>query len=381
MWDIASSPARAVTQLGWLVFATVDVALMWALPGLETIPYHLVWASFALLYGLFPWSFRVSALAFTGVTVATGIPLIEHARWGIIGWEECSEIVLMGVIAALLMWHVRRNFVTQQELRNVNESERIRSHYREIATRFGSHEIRTRLAIARSVTEMIRDSAGIDGAHLSDQTHEDADLVLTELDKATALSSKLLAFVRLGGESGEQPIDLEELLASITRRWVFAADREWSYASFPGLVLGDPERVEVLLDCLLENAVKFTEPGDRISVDARRTDDHILIAVEDGGRGIPATDIERVTRLFETGSTAGDQAGSGLGLGMVRAMMESRGGRVQVSSIEGQGTTVILGIPYRRGADPRPALRMSSAPAVAHIDTSLADPVAVAAGG
>ena len=111
------------------------------------------------------------------------------------------------------------------------------------------------------------------------------------------------------------------------------------------MVFGDPERLEAALDCLIENAVKFTSDSDSIPLRAISAAGEVQISVCDSGVGIPREDLARVTELFQTGSTAGDRAGSGLGLAIVRAIINARGGRLDVASAVGVGACVTIHIP------------------------------------
>jgi two-component system OmpR family sensor kinase len=339
MSAIDSSPAKRVVAATWLTFAVVNTWLMFALPGKETIPYHLIWASFAFLYGLIPWSRRTTWIGFWGITVATGVPLIEHAWSLVIGWEECSEIVLMGVLVALLIWHVDRHRAAQAHLQSQREIEAMRSNNREITARFGSHEVRTRLTIARGFVELIRNAA------VDEMTRADADLVIEELDKASALTTKLLTLVRVEASTPRQPFHLDDLIERVVRRWEATAKRAWSADSSVGVLFGDPERLEAALDCLIENALKFTTTTDAIEVSARASGDHVLISVRDTGDGIPERDLQRILEVFQTGSAAGARAGSGLGLAIVRAVAESRGGALEVASTETVGTCFTIRAP------------------------------------
>src|ERR1700712_1377205 len=282
MLDTDSLPARRLLGACWLVFAAGNCGLMFLVPGEETIPYHLIWASFALLYGLVPWSRFITWLCFWSVTIATGLPLVRHARAGVIGWEECSEIVLMGVLVALLIWHVDRQRAAQNRLQLQGELEARRNHNRHITAQFGSHEVRTRLTIARGFVELIKSTSA------EEQVRGDAEVVLAELDKASALATKLLTLVSVEAPTPGQPLHLDDLLQSIMLRWEATASRRWSLDSSVGIMFGDPERVEAALDCLIENAVKLTTAGARISVTAWIEDGHVTLSVSDSGLGIPA---------------------------------------------------------------------------------------------
>ena len=332
----------------WAVFAGVNCYLTFALPGNETIPYHLIWASFALLYGLCPWPQLPTRIIFIVITAVTGVALARHAIAGIIRWEECSEIVLMGAILALLIWHVNRQWTAQARLRALQEADRYRSEQRENAARFGSHEVRTRLTIARGYAQLIADQSA------EPTVREDARLVVAELVKASALATNLLTLVRVVEPSAPEPVDVDAMLAETLRRWSVTADRIWSAQSFVGTVQADNERFEAVLDCLLENAVRFTVPGDTIAMTAHCRNGELLLTVRDTGAGIPPADLDTVFEIFWTAPSAGERAGSGLGLAIVKAATEARGGTVSVQSALGHGTTFTLRLPVSRAA-PSPA--------------------------
>ncbi|WP_207344816.1 HAMP domain-containing sensor histidine kinase [Arthrobacter sp. E3] len=338
MLDIGSR-SKTVLAVAWVVFAGVNCYLTFVLPGKETIPFHLVWASFALLYGLCPWPRRATMVAFVVVTTVTGAALVGHAIAGNIEWEECTEIILMAGIMALLIWHVNRQRNSQARLQALQQADRRRSQQRENAARFGSHEVRTRLTIARGYAQLIADQS------TEPTVREDAELVVAELIKASALATNLLTLVRVVEPPTTEPVDVDLMLAAILRRWSVTADRNWSAQSAVGTVQGDNERLEAILDCLLENAVRFTEPGDTIAVTADAQGGELVLTVRDTGAGIPAADLDTVFEVFRTGSAAGERAGSGLGLAIVKAVTEARGGTVSVASSLGHGAAFTLRLP------------------------------------
>jgi signal transduction histidine kinase len=346
MWVTDSPRVRRSFAVAWVVFASTNALLMYLLPGEETIPYHLIWASFAFLYGLSPWRPALTWSVFSAITIVTGIAMIRHASMQIIGWEECSEIVLMGVIAGLLIWHVNRHWDERRQIAELREAERVRAANRELATRFGSHELRTRLTIARGLTDLIR--ATTDDQSISN----DAALAVSELDKATTLASSLMTLFRVDGSQELDELDLDELLDSLVRRWTARADRDWVATPAVGTVLGHAERLEAAVDCLVENAVKFTQDGDRITIDAWVDGRDAVVAVSDTGAGIPPEDLDRVTELFHTSSNAGERAGHGLGLAIVRAAVDARGGTLSIASSLGVGTRITIRFPHGQPAGP-----------------------------
>jgi len=357
----SSQATKAWFSAIFLICAVVNVILVFVMVGQETIPYHLVWASFALMYGFWPWPRKLTWTVVGIITLVTGIPLVMHADEGAIGWSECSEILLMGVIMALLIWHVNRQWAARDRLLAIQAEERRQTEQRETASRFGSHEVRTRLTIARGFAQLIADTTP------DPDVRADATVVVTELDKASVLATNLLTLVRVVQPSPQTMVDVDELIGIIVRRWSVTASRTWSASSDVGTIPADPERLEAALDCLLENAIKFTEIGDDIEIEAELKDKALVLKVRDSGAGIPREDVGRVFDLFETSSNAGERAGSGLGLAIVRAITEARGGSVAVESTLGVGTCFTLRFPLAH----RPNRKRVETPVAATVDAVL----------
>jgi signal transduction histidine kinase len=119
-----------------------------------------------------------------------------------------------------------------------------------------------------------------------------------------------------------------------------------------GWIVADTKRLRQVVFNLLGNAVAFTPPRGKVALAAERSDEEVIIRISDSGAGIPRADHERVFQPFERGPAREDDgAGSGLGLTLVRHFVELHGGRVEMTSGAGKGTTVTCILPVS-GATP-----------------------------
>ena len=114
-----------------------------------------------------------------------------------------------------------------------------------------------------------------------------------------------------------------------------------------GPLRADGKRLRQVLFNLLSNAVGFSAPGQTITVSAGRSDDDVRITVADQGRGIPDEVRQKVFERFESHSLGSRHRGVGLGLSIVRAIVELHGGRVELDTAPGRGTRVTAVFPAR----------------------------------
>jgi len=346
MSDTASPPtdpyeaSRRLIPL-WFAFACVNFVLMFRFPGAETVPFHFIWLSLALVYGLAPWRPRTMVVALAVVGVATFAALMHHAHAGYIAYEEVTEVPLMSAIFLAMVWHVRRRQVALHEVQRLAAIERGRAAARDMFVRLASHEMRTPLTVVRGYAELIR------SAQRDPQTVEDAAIVLDELDKLDRTTRRLVTLIGMDTTATNVETDLDQLLERTARRWELAATRAWRVEAAAGSLAVDPERLEVAVDCLLENAVKYSDDGDAITLRGRRRDGTVEIEVADEGRGIPPDEVDAVLGVGVRGSNAGDRGGTGLGLAVVQRVVRERGGSVSVHSTLGESTVFGLEFPVQ----------------------------------
>ena len=152
------------------------------------------------------------------------------------------------------------------------------------------------------------------------------------------------------------------------------------------VVLGDRRQLVTALTNLLDNAVKYSDPGSTVQVCVEVCADHrddreatVVIAVTDAGIGIPARDRERIFERFYRVDRARtrDTGGTGLGLAIVRHVAVNHGGEVTVQSMEGHGSTFALRIPAIAAAGTVRAIRR---PVLSAVDGGSIPPTGAAAG-
>lgn len=313
---------------------------MWGWPGDETIPYHLTWAAFALLYGLGNWSLRMAVAGVVVNTAVTGLILSLRAAGGVITWQETSEIPLMGLLAVLMVWHVRRR---QQALAGVTliaEQARDRAYDREQLMRLTSHELRTPLTISRGYVELVLKRV------TDPETRRDLDIVDDELDRLTRVTARLLRVIQLQGETEAALVELDDLLRQTVERWTPVARRNWVVQAEAGAYEGSAERMRASLDTLIENALRYTADGDTVRIAATRDDDRIEVVVADSGRGMSAEQITAINDMATTATPPRDDLSqTGLGLGLVRGVAAARGGRLLAGTAPEGGAMLVLQLP------------------------------------
>jgi two-component system OmpR family sensor kinase len=334
---IASSRAERWLFPGWVAFAAINTAVMYVVPGEETVPFHFVWISLALVYGLQPWSMARTLLVLVLVCGLTGLALLIHVQNDVIGWEETTEVPLMTAVFLATVWHVRRRMAAERAARQLADSEhRMRDSQRRFV-RFASHELRTPVTVARGYTELLREAA------IVPQVREDAAIVLDELDKLERIAARLLMLAQVDERPSlaPRPTDLDRLLERTAQRWRAAAPRVWSVDAQAGVVAADPERLTTALDTMLDNAVRHTGDGGRIELRARRAGDAAVVEVRDDGVGISPDELDYVFESFRSGRAGG----TGIGLAIVKAVVEAHDGTVSVASAPHDGTVFTLSWP------------------------------------
>ena len=208
-----------------------------------------------------------------------------------------------------------------------------------------SHELRTPLTAMKTILNFIRD-----GERPAEEYRQALDDLAEETDRLQALVENLLQLAR--GEKGlklhKEEIDLSLLLEDIAHSLHPLAESKGLVLTCdlsPSLVIsGDTDHLIRLIVNLLDNAIKYTERGT-VTLSARLSDGLAIIEVADTGIGIPPEHIPHIFKRLYTVDPARSSGGAGLGLSIARQIVEAHGGRIEVQSEVGKGSTFTVYLP------------------------------------
>jgi signal transduction histidine kinase len=210
-----------------------------------------------------------------------------------------------------------------------------------------AHDLRTPMTRLRGIAEVALQSSPDLGTYreaLAD-CMEESEQVLTTLNTLMDISEV---------EAGSVKLDLQEvnILALINQvRELYRCIAEDKAITVSTIcpedlsLMGDRNRLLQVLANLLDNAIKYTEAGGRVSVEADHQDNEVSIIVRDTGIGIPPEDLGKVWDRFYRGDKSRTQRGLGLGLSLVKATIQAHQGKVEVSSEPGRGSRFTIHLP------------------------------------
>jgi two-component system sensor histidine kinase TctE len=163
--------------------------------------------------------------------------------------------------------------------------------------------------------------------------------VHTGAERSAHLVHQLLTLARSETQVRREPLDLATLARDVAREWTpraLAAGMDLGYEGESHLPMaGDPLQLREALSNLIDNALRYTPRGTRITLNVGRTEGGAMVAVEDNGPGLSADDLQHVFQRFWRGSTV--PGGCGLGLAIVQEIAHRHGGKASVRNLQPQG--------------------------------------------
>lgn len=258
------------------------------------------------------------------IEVETGSP----SRWlgvAAVPVEDAVLLVVRDVTQARQLAAMRRDFVAN-----------------------ASHELKTPVASIRATAETLRAGA------IDDPTaaHRFTDQLEREAIRLSHILADLLDLSRLEtGSDGDEPVQLDRVAVEEAARLEASAhDRgvlvRASTTDVPA-VRGSARDLSLLVGNLVDNAIRYTQPGGEVDVRVFGEDDLVVVRVRDTGAGIPQRDLPRIFERFYRVDQARSRetGGTGLGLSIVKHVCENHGGTVTVASELGEGSTFEVRLP------------------------------------
>lgn len=210
-----------------------------------------------------------------------------------------------------------------------------------------SHELKTPVGALAVLAEAIADETDIDVVQrLSVKMVDEAHRAATVIDDLLELSR-----IELGGTAVSDPVQAADVLGDAVVRSLASAEQRNIHIDLDEpaslTVLGDRRQLVSALSNLIDNAVKYSEPGSDVHITAELVDGLVNFSISDHGVGIPSRDLDRIFERFYRVDRARSRetGGTGLGLAIVRHVATNHEGDVQVKSAEGEGSTFTLRIP------------------------------------
>jgi signal transduction histidine kinase/ligand-binding sensor domain-containing protein len=259
-------------------------------------------------------------------------------------------------------------WAVEELYKNERDTTRILQEMNDMKSNFmivTSHEMRTPLTILKGHLEAL--GGGFLGALSAGQSGT-VDICTRNVERMIASFNLILEMLKIDGRAPLTPLPLhvedevEETLAEL-RAFAERRGQTITVESEPGLplVVGDSEKIRLVLENLVQNAIKFTPDGGRIRIALCKEGEAVRVSVEDSGVGIDREDLARVFDRFYTsrdslhhgsGTFQFQARGSGLGLAIAKGYVEAHGGRIWAESAgANRGATFYVLLPVSPGAE------------------------------
>ena len=209
-----------------------------------------------------------------------------------------------------------------------------------------SHEFKTPIVSIRGFARLLKD----DSLDKTDR-QEYLDIIITESERLSSLSENVLNLANY--ENLERIADISEFrLDEQLRKAVIQMEPKWSQKGIEMnivteevLYTGSADLIQQILLNLIDNAIKFTDPGGNIEIHLDNNDNGVRLTVKDDGIGMDEQTKERIYDKFYQGDASRTGAGYGLGLSIVKRIVDLCGGRIDVQSEHNAGSEFMIWLP------------------------------------
>lgn len=218
-----------------------------------------------------------------------------------------------------------------------------------------AHDLRTALTLIKAPIEQLRESS-----QLTETDHGYLKLASANVDHLTSLTTKLMDFQKIDTDKTQanfSPVNIPEMVKQRIAMFSAYSDRKsitilFSTPTDRYITIADAEMLEQIVDNLISNAIKYSSPKSAIDITFTTAPDSWSLSVADNGIGIPRKDRKKLFKEFYRGENAVNShiTGSGIGLALVKKLVEIHEGTIKLKSEENVGSTFEISIPYRKPA-------------------------------
>jgi two-component system sensor histidine kinase VicK len=302
------------------------------------------------------------------VTPKAAVQAEEHTRRALDG-DDCSEIFESAFVrkdGSIVPVESRTRLIRDQDGQPIG----LQGISRDISTRKAleqqradflamlTHDIRSPLGVILGYTDLLLEAVQ------EEDFAEEKDLLLRLKNNVLTVHSLLANYLDLSRiEAGQlalfpAPVAINDLLRRVSQQ--YEAETQHKFLTFTlelqaeiPLVQGDPLALERIFANLLLNAFKFTPEGGQVTVrSALHNDEEVVVVVADSGPGIAPEEIPLIFEKYRRSERAQFQVGTGLGLFIVKTLVEAQGGRIEVQSTPGQGARFFVFLPVASLSSP-----------------------------
>jgi signal transduction histidine kinase len=331
----------------YFVFHAAIAAIM--LPGRESL---IVTSAAVLLYGAMVTLEHLRIIPHLPLTGLYDVPPFRNGRYLAANLVVFSSTLY---VVRYLVFYVSRNLSRlTAELTEANDALRLADRRRMEEVSLVAHELRSPMAAADTLLETVT-GGYVDKTCTGCRSQPILERVRQRIKGSLKLSSDVLDLeqLELGNVRLEQvPIRLDRAVAEAVDELSHAAAEGQVTVEQSGLtelpeVFCDAQSLRFIVANLVANAVKYNRPGGSVMISGRRHGEQVEFRVADTGVGIPAEDLPRVFDIFYRGSYARprQRTGAGLGLSLVKRLVQAHGGSVGVESASGAGSVFTVNLP------------------------------------
>jgi len=214
-----------------------------------------------------------------------------------------------------------------------------------------SHELRTPTSIIKSFCDITL------GRERSSREYRDALKKVSEsVNRMCDIINRILVISRMDSKTIQfKPvrIDLMDLMSDVKKLIGQSALHKGVTLGLGGTgvaIKGDREGLTEVFTNIVENAVKYNRPGGSVDITVNEFLGNAVVRIEDTGIGIPENEMEKIfDRFYRVDASRGVTVGSGLGLSIVKTIIEAHGGKIEVRSQYGKGSTFTVSLPIKNG--------------------------------